>query len=100
MNGEIETIEQIEVTNKLLVDMVKNQKESSKSLFRIFIVTVCCFTVLLVSLVIGFFYYESQFEVTDKVTTKTITQEVSGSDSAINNVEVDQYNDNAVHNQK
>ena len=98
MNGEIETIEQIEVTNKLLVDMVKNQKESSKSLFRIFIVTVCCFTVLLVSLIIGFFYYESQFEVTDKVTTN-IEQEVSGSDSSINNIEGNQYNDSSVHNQ-
>ena len=96
--GEIETIEQIEVTNKLLVDMVKNQKESSKSLFRIFIVTVCCFTVLLVSLIIGFFYYESQFEVTDKVTTK-IEQEVSGSDYSINNIEGNQCNDSAVHNQ-
>lgn len=98
MNGEIETIEQIEVTNKLLVDMVKNQKESSKSLFRVFIVTVCCFTVLLVSLIIGFFYYERQFEVTDKVTTK-IEQEVSGSDSSINNIEGNQYNDSSVHNQ-
>lgn len=98
MNGEIETIEKIEVTNKLLVDMVKNQKESSKSLFRVFIVTVCCFTVLLVSLIIGFFYYESQFEVTDKVTTK-IEQEASGSDSSINNIEGNQYNDSAVHNQ-
>lgn len=98
MNGEIETIEQIEVTNKLLVDMVKNQKESSKSLFRVFIVTVCCFTVLLVSLIIGFFYYESQFEVTDKVTTK-IEQEVSGSDSSNNNIEGNQYNDSSVHNQ-
>lgn len=42
---------------------------------------------------------ESQFEVTDTVTTeKTITQEVSGDESDI--VNGDQYNDNAVHNQE
>lgn len=99
MNGEKETVEQMEITNRLLVDMVKNQKESSKNLFRVYVLTICCFTVLLVSLIIGFFVYEGQFEVADKITEKEITQEVSGSDSTINNVEGNQCNDDAVHNE-
>ena len=31
-------------------------------MIRVFIITMCCMTVLLVSMVIGFFVYESQFE--------------------------------------
>lgn len=91
---------QVEATNKLLLQMVKNQKENNKNMIRVFIITMCCMTVLLVSMVIGFFVYESQFETELETTTETtITQEVSGEDSAINNVEGNQYNDNATHNQ-
>ena len=53
----------------------------------------------MVAMIVGFFWYESQFDVTDAVTTeKTITQEVSGDDSDI--VNGNQYNDDAVHNQE
>lgn len=91
---------QVEATNKLLLQMVKNQKENNKNMIRVFIITMCCMTVLLVSMVIGFFVYESQFETELETTTETtITQEVSGEDSTINNVEGNQYNDNATHNQ-
>ena len=93
--------EQLEATNVLLLDMVKNQKEGFKRMFKVFITTIVCMTLLLITMVIGFFWYESQFEVTDAVTTETITtQEVSGDDSTINNVEGNQYNDNATHNEK
>ena len=34
---------------------------------------------------------------TEKVVSETITQEVSGSDSEINNVEGNMYKDNAIH---
>ena len=91
---------QVEATNKLLLQMVKNQKENNKNMIRVFIITMCCMTVLLVSMVIGFFVYESQFETELETTTETtITQEVSGEDSTINNVEGNQDNDNATHNQ-
>lgn len=99
MNNE-ERFEQIEATNKLLLDMVKNQKENANNNFKIFIVTIICYTLILISMVIGFFVYESQFEVTDEIiTTETVTQEVSGEDSEINNIEGNQYKDNATHNE-
>lgn len=100
MTIDEEKNKQVEATNKLLLQMVKNQKENNKNMVRVFIITMCCMTVLLVSMVIGFFVYESQFETGMETTTETtITQEVSGEDSTINNVEGNQYNDNATHNQ-
>lgn len=100
MTIEEEKNKQVEATNKLLLQMVKNQKENNKNMIRVFIITMCCMTVLLVSMVVGFFVYESQFETELETTTETtITQEVSGEDSTINNVEGNQYNDNATHNQ-
>ncbi|MBP3920458.1 MAG: hypothetical protein J6D28_02720 [Bacilli bacterium] len=100
MTIEEEKNKQVEATNKLLLQMVKNQKENNKNMIRVFIITMCCMTILLVSMVVGFFVYESQFETELETTTETtITQEVSGEDSTINNVEGNQYNDNATHNQ-
>ena len=100
MTIEEEKNKQVEATNKLLLQMVKNQKENNKNMIRVFIITMCCMTVLLVSMVVGFFVYEGQFETELETTTETtITQEVSGEDSTINNVEGNQYNDNATHNQ-
>ena len=70
---------QVEATNKLLLQMVKNQKENNKNMIKVFIITMCCMTVLLVSMVIGFFVYESKFETEFETTTETtVTQEVSG----------------------
>ena len=100
MTIDEEKNKQVEATNKLLLQMVKNQKENNKNMIRIFIITMCCMTILLVSMVVGFFVYENQFETELETTTETtITQEVSGEDSTINNVEGNQYNDNATHNQ-
>lgn len=100
MTIEEEKNKEVEATNKLLLQMVKNQKENNKNMIRVFIITMCCMTILLVSMVVGFFVYESQFETELETTTEaTITQEVSGEDSTINNVEGNQYNDNATHNQ-
>lgn len=101
-----ETLEQLQATNKLLLKMVKNQKDNVKSIIRVFVITVICYTALLISMVVGFFVYESQFEIVDEFTTttdsyntETINQEVSGENSSINNVEGNQYNDNATHNE-
>jgi hypothetical protein len=48
-------------------------------------------------MVIGFFYYESQFDITETTTTELQT---SGENANINNVSNgDMYNDNSVHNE-
>lgn len=99
-NAEQQQLEQVQALNKLLLEMNKNQKKSNNSLIKTFIATVICFTVLLISMVLGFFWYKSQFEITEKVVTETITQEVSGTDSEINNVEGNLYKDNASHTEE
>lgn len=92
---------QLEPVNKMLLDIIKNQKENDGKIFKLYMTTIICYTVVLVTLFIGFFVYESQFETVETVTTttETITQEVSGNDSTINNVEGNQYNDSAIHNE-
>lgn len=101
MKVENEELEQAQALNKVMIEMAKSQRASYRTLVRVYVITVICFTILLVSMVAGFFYYESQFEFTDTVTTttKTVTQEVSGEGSEINNVEGNMYKDNAIHNQ-
>ena len=47
---------QEEATNRLLLDMVKNQREYISRLFKTFIITLVCYTLILVSMIIGFFY--------------------------------------------
>lgn len=74
-----EALEQSQAMNQLLLEMTKSQKENQKALIRILIVSMTCYTILLMTLIIGFFWYESQFEyVQEEVTEETLTQEVSG----------------------
>lgn len=96
--GNDEPVEQVQALNGLLVEMARTQKANIRSLIRIYVITVICFTVLIISGFIGFLWYESQFQYTP-TTTETITQEVSGTDSEINNIEGNLYRDNAIHNQ-
>jgi len=56
---------QLQAVNKLLLEMVKNQKANSKSIFKMFIATVICYTIVLVTLIICIFIYEGQFETID-----------------------------------
>lgn len=101
MTNKEETLEQSQAMNQLLLEMVKTQKNNTKSLIRVFITTIICYTMLLIAMTIGFFWYESKFEVTDEiVTTETTTQEVSGENSEINNVDGNVYKDNATHNEE
>ena len=86
----------IDVTNKLLLEMVKNQKTANKHLTKVFMCTIIGYTALLIAMVAGFFIYESQFELNDEF---TIEQEASGEEAEINNVLGNQYNDNATHNE-
>ena len=92
--------ESANVTNELLLDMVKNQRKTMSDFVRVFVIVVICYTAILVSMIIGFFVYESQFETTETTTTtETIVQEVDGENSSINNIDGNQYNDNAIHNE-
>lgn len=89
----------LELTNKLLMEMVVNQKETAKANLKLFIVTIICYTIVLVSMVVGYFIYESQFDVVDSNLNYEYEQEVSGEDSEINNVSGDMYKDSSSHNE-
>lgn len=94
--------EQFEALNELLLDMVKTQKDYIKNIIKIFIFTMMCYTLILISGVVGFFVYEGQFEVSEEastVTETTIEQEVSGDSAEINNVKGNMYKDDAIHNE-
>lgn len=92
----------MEITNKLLLEMVKNQKASNKNLTKVFISTIIGYTVILIAMVTGFFIYESQYETVESGSIKTqtefeIDQNTNGENAEINNVLGNQYNDNAIH---
>lgn len=84
--------------SSLMMELVTNQKRNYKILERLFVIVVLCLTIIVCTLIGCFTWYESQFE-WEEITTKEITQEVSGDSSSINNVEGNQYNDNATHNE-
>lgn len=92
MENEGEALNQSIALNKVIINLLKQQRETNKRMFIALIVSI------LVNLAIvgGFLWYESQWEYTE---TKEITQEVSGNDSDINNVSGNQYKDNAIHNE-
>ena len=92
MENEGEALIQSLALNKVIINLLKQQRETNKRMFIALIVSI------LVNLAIvgGFLWYESQWEYTE---TKEITQEVSGNDSDINNVSGNQYKDSAIHNE-
>lgn len=95
-NYNREVNEGIEATNKLLLEMVKNQKESNHNLVKVFITTIICFALLLVTMVVGFFVYESQFEFIEGEYEYSYEQETNDDSSIING---NQYNGNSTHNE-
>lgn len=92
MENEGEALNQSLALNKVIINLLKQQRETNKRMFIALIVSI------LVNLAIvgGFLWYESQWEYTE---TKEITQEVSGNDSDINNVSGNQYKYSAIHNE-
>lgn len=92
MENEGEALNQSLALNKVIINLLKQQRETNKRMFIALIVSI------LVNLAIvgGFLWYESQWEYTE---TKEITQEVSGNDSDSNNVSGNQYKDSAIHNE-
>lgn len=92
MENEGEALNQSLALNKVIINLLKQQRETNKRMFIALIVSI------LVNLAIvgGFLWYESQWEYTE---TKEITQEVSSNDSDINSVSGNQYKDSAIHNE-
>ena len=79
----------LEVTNKLLFEMVKNLKKTNENMKETFIFTI-----------IGF--VASQFETAEQTTTQTelsLDQEASGENAEINNALGNIYKDNSTHNE-
>lgn len=90
---EEEALDQSIALNRIVMTMLQQQKENNKRLFIALIIS------LFINAFIfgGFLYYESQWEYATTTTT-TIEQEVDGDGAGINNVQGNQYNDSAVHN--
>ena len=74
---------------QILVDMLSYYKHQARMLVWIVVIVLA----MHLATVIGFLYYESQFETTATATTTTTTQTVDGKDNDI--VNGDQYNDKA-----
>lgn len=55
-----EALEQSQAMNQLLLEMAKSQKENNKATVKILIIFIVCYTLLLMTLIIGFLWYESQ----------------------------------------
>ena len=89
-------IKQVEAVNKLLIDHTKAQTLIIRQLKNTIIAVCICFTAIIVSMIAGFFWYESQFETTESTVT---TMETEGENANINAVtNGDMYNDSAQHN--
>lgn len=70
---------------KVLVDMLEYYKHQARTLVWVVVIVLA----MHLATIIGFLYYESQWETT--TTTTTTTQEVDGEENDI--VNGDQYND-------
>ncbi|MBO7695453.1 MAG: hypothetical protein J6T10_22740 [Methanobrevibacter sp.] len=94
-------IEEDYVVKNLLVDMIKSQKENSRSIIKLFIFVIICYTLVLFVGIIGFFVYESRFDVVeDNYETYEYNQEGSGDGIEFNNVSGDMYKDSSSHNEE
>lgn len=80
---ENNNLSQAETINNLLVDMIQSQKESNKNLARAFIITIACFTVLIATMIVGFFVYESQYDVVDTNYKYECEQEAEAGDDGV-----------------
>ena len=90
----------LEITNKLLFEMVKNLKQTNKNITKAFLITVICLTVIIAAGISGFFWYESQYETSEQVQTElSLDQEASDENAEINNALGNVYKDNATHNE-
>lgn len=94
--SDSDTVEQSLALADIVRDLLSTTKQHLNKVYILLGIS------LVINLIIvgAFLWYESQFTYTDKevIETTTTTQEVSGEDSEINNVDGNQYKDNATHN--
>lgn len=81
MDSQKELDENLTATNRLLLDMVQNQKGANNNLAKIIITVSVCFCAIIISMVIGFFWYESNFNIIEGEAESEISQEASNSGS-------------------
>lgn len=93
--------ERLSAVNGVLLDTAKSQESLIKHFRKMLIAITISFTIIICCMVVGFFYYESQFETVENTTTTTDTDlTTSGENANINNVtNGDMYNDDATHNE-
>ena len=68
-----EALDQSQAMNKMLLDTGHIQHNHLKFLRRMIVLVVVCFTIIMCTMIVGFFWYESQFTTT---ITTTETKEV------------------------
>ena len=96
IQGGEKALDQSIALNRITLSLLQSQKEANKRMFKIIIALIATIVIMFGS----FLYYESQWEIVDDESgVVTTTQEVSGENAEINNVNGDQYNDNSVHNE-
>lgn len=99
IRNEEEALDQSIALNRIVMSMLQQQKDNNKRLFTALIISL----VINLAIVCGFLYYNSLFDYSETITTTTTTedidQSVEGENSAINNVDGNQYNDSSTHNE-
>lgn len=86
----------IEALNRLLTDVMNAQEKALRQMRRAIIITVVCFSAIVCTGIIGFFWYESQYDEISTTTTTT-TLSADGENSKVNHAGRDMYNDEAQH---
>ncbi len=97
--NELENKDELE-QSFALVDILRDLLDTTKQhLNKVYI--LLCVSILSNLVIVGaFLWYESQMStIVEETTETTTTQEVDSDDAEINNVEGNQYKDNATHNQ-
>lgn len=86
----------------ILLDSLKHQRKETKFWKKLCVILICFLLFLSCFYYAGFVWYESQFEYVDTTTGTSdidISTEGDNASAEYNDVEGNQYNDNATHNQ-
>lgn len=87
---------------EIMLDSLKHQRKETKFWKKMCIVLICFLLFLSCFYYAGFVWYESQFEYVDMETDTSdvnVSTEGDNATAEYNDVEGNQYNDNATHNQ-
>lgn len=97
--NELENKDELE-QSFALVDILRDLLDTTKQHLNKAYILLCVSILSNLVIVGAFLWYESQMStIVEETTETTTTQEVDGDDAEINNVEGNQYKDNATHNQ-